>query len=361
MSISANKGEWSELYVLFKLLAEQKIYSGDGNLNKLKAYYPILRIIRDELERRLEYSLDKDLVVVSENSEEIVKISVSEFLEMSDRLFARIQRGASGGGAFEIPELDDFLKKIHCERVKAKSADKADIHLVIHDYHTGLEPNLGFSIKSDAGSAPTLLNASTPTTFTFVIECKNMDDCAVDAINKIEGRRKLQDRVNAIVVKGGKLKFAGMPNSIFENNLRMIDSYLPEIIGNMLVDSYVERNMNIKDAVERLSKKNPLNFNMSGGHDHYGYKIKSLMVCTALGMLPSKPWTGRYEATGGYIVVKSSGDIICFHIYDRNMLEDYLYNNTKFETPKSGRYNMGTIYKKDGRLYFNLVLQIRFI
>lgn len=90
-------------------------------------------------------------------------------------------------------------------------------------------------------------------------------------------------------------------------------------------------------------------------------KIKSLMVATALGMLPSKAWSGRYEATGGYLVVKSDGDVICFHLYDRNLLEDYLFNNTKFETPSKSRYQMGEVYRSGDRYYFNLVLQIRFL
>lgn len=85
------------------------------------------------------------------------------------------------------------------------------------------------------------------------------------------------------------------------------------------------------------------------------------MVCIALGMLPATRWNGKYEATGGYIVVKSDGDVICFHIYDRNLLEDYLFCNTKFETPKSSRYEMGQIYKRGDKYFFNLILQIRFI
>ena len=52
--ITANKGEWSELYVLFKLLGEKKIHAGDGQLNKLEIYYPIISILRDELKRHIE-------------------------------------------------------------------------------------------------------------------------------------------------------------------------------------------------------------------------------------------------------------------------------------------------------------------
>ena len=361
MALTANKGEWSELYVLFKLLSDKRIYAGDGNLNKLEAFYPVLSVLRDELTRNLEYSINNDIVIVTEDGYEVSRINVTDFIGQSEILFSSIQNAPKGKGAFEIPSINDFLGKIHCQKIKAKSSDKADIHVVIHDYHTGMKPKLGFSIKSDAGSSPTLLNASKPTTFVYEVVCNSFNDEKMNTINAIGGRRKLQDRVNAIAEMGGVLKFANIPNSIFESNLRMIDSYLPEIIGWMIADSYLVRDMNIRRAVDRIRNSNPLNYNLTDGHDFYGYKLKALMVCTALGMLPATQWNGRYEATGGYIVVKEDGDVICFHLYDRNLLEDYLFYNTKFETPKSERYEMGNIYKIGDKYFFNLILQIRFI
>lgn len=359
--ITANKGEWSELYVLFKLLGDRKVHAGDGNLNKLEAYYPVLKILRDEIKRHLEYSIDKDIVIITKDNTEIARINVADFLSRSNELFKHIQEGANGSGAFEIPSINDFLDKIHCQKIKAKSVDKADIHIVIHDYHTGMNPGLGFSIKSDAGSSPTLLNASSPTIFTYEIVGGQMNDNIAENINAINRRRWLQDRVCAILATGAKLKFYSVPHSTFDNNLRMIDSNLPEIIGWMMADCYAKRNMNIKKSVDRINLINPLKYNLTQGHDYYGYKVKSLMVNTALGMLPAKLWSGRYEANGGYIVVKSDGDIICFHLYDRNLLEDYLFNNTKFDTPDRKRYDMGKIYRNGDQYFFNLVLQIRFI
>ena len=359
--LKGNKGEWSELYVLFKLLGEGKVYSGDGLLNRLESFYPVLNILRDELDRHLEYLIDKDIVVVTENDNEIARINVTEFLEKSKELFLHIVGKHDKKAAFEIPVLEGFLNKIHCEKIKAKSKDKADIHIVIHDYHTGLKPQLGFSIKSDAGSNPTLLNASKPTVITYELVGNEINDNIVNEINSINGNRKIQDRVNEIYSKGMSLNFYEIKNVVFRNNLRLIDSCLPDIIAWMLQDCYYKRDMKIVNAVERIHSVNPLDYDLSNGHDFYGYKIKSLMVCTALGMLPATTWNGRYEATGGYIVVKKDGDVICFHIYDRNLLEDYLFHNTKFETPKNERYQMGQIYKIGDKYYFDLVLQIRFL
>ena len=112
--LKGNKGEWSELYVLFKLLGEGKVYSGDGLLNRLESFYPVLNILRDELDRHLEYLIDKDIVVVTENDNEITRINVTEFLEKSKELFSCIVDKHDKKAAFEIPVLESFLNKIHC-------------------------------------------------------------------------------------------------------------------------------------------------------------------------------------------------------------------------------------------------------
>ena len=42
MALTGNKGEWSEIYTLLKLLGEGKVYAGDQNLNKIQdLFYPI--------------------------------------------------------------------------------------------------------------------------------------------------------------------------------------------------------------------------------------------------------------------------------------------------------------------------------
>ena len=44
-----NKGEWSEFYVLLKLLADGKIFNADKNVRKMSnIFFPIIKIIREE-------------------------------------------------------------------------------------------------------------------------------------------------------------------------------------------------------------------------------------------------------------------------------------------------------------------------
>ena len=54
MPLTGNKGEWSEIYTLLKILSDKNIYSGDSELNKVETLlFPIIKIIRDYFLLRL--------------------------------------------------------------------------------------------------------------------------------------------------------------------------------------------------------------------------------------------------------------------------------------------------------------------
>ena len=168
--IKGNKGEWSEIYVLFRLLGEGKVHAGDADLNKLNLYYPILNIIREE-SKKYEYKPDKEqnIVVIDEDGQEFTRISMDKFMEESAKLLDAI-KSAGNQRSFEVPDAACFMSQIGCTKLKAPSKDKADIHIVIHDLRTNMKPLLGFSIKSQLGSASTLLNPSDPTNITYNIQ-----------------------------------------------------------------------------------------------------------------------------------------------------------------------------------------------
>jgi type II restriction enzyme len=89
--------------------------------------------------------------------------------------------------------------------------------------------------------------------------------------------------------------------------------------------------------------------------------MKMLLLDVALGMTPAKEWSGRYDANGGYLVVRQDGEIVCYHFYYQNDVEDYLFYNTRFERASRSRYNYGSLYRgDDGAVRIKLNLQIRF-
>lgn len=357
--ITGNKGEWSEIYALFKLLGDKQLFLGNKDIEKLEGLvYPIIKILRTENNGNFEYSIQDEIILIS-GSEEVLKIPISEFKSKAVFLLSAIKENKER--TFSIPEIESFMNTINCIALKAGSSAKTDITIVIHDQRTGQQPTLGFSIKSQLGSPSTLLNAGKTTNFIYKITGANLTISDIEEINTIDSRSKIMDRITQIQDKGGEFLFERTERQIFSNNLVLIDSLLPQILSKIVFDFYSSEFSHLTDLVRKIAEINPLNFDIENEHKFYEYKIKRFLTDVALGMMPSIVWSGQYDATGGYLIVKENGDVLCYHIYNRNEFEDYLLNNTKLDTASSSRHGFGEIYEIYGDLYFNLNLQIRFI
>lgn len=358
MALTGNKGEWSEIYTLFRLLGEGKVHAGDANLNKLDLYYPILNIIREE-SKRYEYKPNKqqNIVIIDEDGNEYARISMDKFMEESTLLLDAIK--STNQRAFEIPRAEGFMNEIGCTKLKAPSADKADIHIVIHDLRTNMTPELGFSIKSQLGSPSTLLNAGETTNIRYQVMGGTITDKELAEINAVKDHLP---RMQALSERGYRLEYSDIEHQTFKNNLLFLDTCMPEFVAACLIcDSMPNATSSIKDAVEIVASRNPFGFTGKDVAAFYEHKMKVLLLDAALGMTPAKEWKGRYDANGGYLVVKKDGEIICYHFYNRNDVEDYLYYNTRFERASRSRYHFGSLYRgEDGMVYMKLNLQIRF-
>jgi type II restriction enzyme len=103
-----------------------------------------------------------------------------------------------------------------------------------------------------------------------------------------------------------------------------------------------------------------MNYNTAQSSPFYAYKIKHLLTSAALGLMPATAWDGKFDANGGYLVVKKDGEILCYHFYDRNRFEDYLFSNAYLERSSTTRHEYATIVKEaDGILSFKLNFQVR--
>jgi hypothetical protein len=363
--ISFNKGEWSEVYTLIKLLADGKLYAADQDLNRIEdIYYPLIKILRSEsdnsgVEREYEYYYDEDLIIrildgLTGNS--LVELTVQEFREKSLSLFQEIR--TRSGRSFEIPGIEDFLMQIKITKPKERSSNKRDITIVVHDIITGFKPTLGFSIKSKIGQPATLLNASRATNFIYRFDGPDTNEDEIKSINDIHS--SIKDRIYTLESKGYQIKFLHMQNDVFKSNLQMIDTVFPQIISDMLLN-YCKGHCGstLDNLVSYLETDNPCSFS-STEHPFYRYKIKNFLIDIALGMRPSETWRGVYDANGGYIVVRNDGELVCYHVYNRNEFQEYLLKNTRLEQADRSRHNFGHLYMENGEIYINLNLQIRF-
>ncbi len=360
MAMKGNKGEWSEVYTLFKLLGDRELHSGDGQLEKVAdLFYPIISILRQESSGEQQYHIQSESIRITNGDKEI-NISIKDFQEKAKILFESI-KASRGSASFALPEIEAFMSSINCDKLKASSKDKSDIRIIIEDIRTGVNPTLGFSIKSQLGSASTLFNASGSTNVLYSITGEKLSAADIEAINSIKPKKGLiKDRISALRNKGADICFQRMVSRTFHNNLVLIDSLMPRILDEMIKLYYIEGISSLKDIVSKLEESNPLAYDMENGHHFYEYKIKRFLTDIALGMTPAKIWNGHYDVTGGYLVVKEDGDILCYHIYNKNDFEDYLLNNVKFDTPSTSRHGFASIENDGDANTFKLNFQLRF-
>jgi hypothetical protein len=360
--IKGNKGEWSEIYVLLKLLGDGKVYAADENLKPLDLHFPILEVIREERPGEQCKYIPATTVKVFAGDVQVAEYPASEFTIKASELF-NVIKSASGEAAFPATNIEAFMGAIRCKKLKSPPPNignarlgKTDITMKVHDPNTGHEPVCGFSIKSELGHAPTLLNAGRTTN--FIYEVKGLTVVDIEDINIIDTRTKIIDRMKAIRDKGN-ISFSRLADDIFAGNLEIVDSSLEKILAYALSYYYSDEAITCSDAVVLLTQRNPLNARAPQGY--YAAKFKKFLTAIALGMIPSKLWDGRDEAAGGYIIVTQSGDVLAYHIYNRDSFEEYLLKNTKFERASTTRHGFASLYTEGGRTYINLNMQIRFI
>ncbi len=359
--LTGNKGEWSEPYALLKLLAEGKLYLGDENFNKVKGiFYPIIKVLRHEKERSVEFSIQDKLIVISDGKL-LFKIPIAQFVNNAKICFDKIKTAKKGKGSFEIPEIENFLASFSITTLKAKSKLKNDITIQVTDPNTFLSPALGFSIKSQMGRPSTLLNASGATNFTFLLKGKSLSKLEIGQVKAV---KEFSEKLRLLKSFGASLEFEKVDNEIFQSNLQTIDYNFDKILSEMLVLFYandVASENTVKKFIESITKKNSIGYNLKINSSMYEMIMKKFLTDYALGMRAAEVWKRNYQATGGYLIVKEDGELICYHFYFTKNFEDYLFNNTKLETPDPERHKFGDVYEEAGKQKMKLNLQIRFI
>ncbi len=359
--IKGNIGEWSEPYVLFKLMAEGKIYLGDKNFNKvIDVYYPIISILRHEQNRDVQFKKIDDIVVITDGKL-LFQVPFVEFIENSKICFNEIINSKQVKGTFGIPIIETFLNSFSITSLKAKSKLKNDVTIQIEDKNTYFAPSLGFSVKSQLGQPSTLLNASGATNFTYNIEGKILTDYEIKIINNT---KKFADKIRILQEFGAFLVFDKVDNEIFKSNLQVIDYNFAFILSEVLLQYYsnnIPSENTVAKFIEKISLENKINYNLDINPSIYELIMKKFLTDYALGMRAAEVWKRNYQATGGYLIVKKDGELVCYHFYFAKSFEDYLYNNTKLETPDPKRYNIGKVYNENNIQKMKLNLQIRFI
>lgn len=369
-----NAGEWAELYALIKILSDGKLFPADGDQNIIEdSYYPVISIpMCNEADKSpIEFKVEsKNKTIIINTPDKKTTITMDELRSEASRFFTIISSRV--GRSFSVPEIEPLLKRLQNPTTKQSNDKKADIHICLHDINTGQAINSGFSIKSKHSKPATLLNASRQTLFRYRIIDENSNKSVEESLATYDVNKKKvgsKTRIQNLHNNGYQLEFDHVVGESFSENLTLIDSSLELILAECLKYYMNSNKTSLSYIVEEIAKTNPCNFrakDTSRITDFYIYKVKRFLIDAALGMMPSKPWKGLFDASGGYIIVKETGDVVCYHIFSWNTFQDYLYNNLKFEAPSStgkgskSSFNYALPIEINGDTFIDICLQIRF-
>lgn len=385
-SLRGNIGEWSEIYVFFRLLASGRMNVADESLTAIPdEFYKILAILRKESQSDNQYLRAEDRIIIkikNDISGELNEfaMSIEQFAHNADVLLKNLKEQTGRSAAY--PEIQSFMNELRISSIK-DIGHKRDITISIEDFHCGMAQTLGFSIKSFLGHQSTLFNPGAGTNFIYKVVFPDNINVDCDSFNAetYNGQpSKISARISKIESLGGKISFYDIQSDCLKQNLRTIDDGLPLILSYALLYKYFYSLSSWDEIIDKLNTINPLEYRIASNSPVYEVKIARFLQDAALGMTPETPWNGFYDAEGGQIIVKKDGDIVCYHIYEQNRFRRYLLNSTKFDQPSTGEdennpghirldpktgkpkkpYLFGWLYKEGNDFYMKLNLQVRF-
>jgi len=187
-------------------------------------------------------------------------------------------------------------------------------------------------IKSHIGSSPTLFNCSQSSGFVYKVV-----GCDVDGMHRLNYRGGFLDIISAIKEEYS-LEYAGCRNEIFEQNIRVVDSRMDEILQNAILMhvGYIDDldASSIPEISKALATLNPIG--VRNPEVFYDAKLKAFLFASFAGMTASTEWNGRKKLTGGYIDVDREGELLYYRAISDDIFENYLFNHTYVDRPDRG-------------------------
>lgn len=266
-----NKGEWSEMYIFFKLMSDRKVYVADKDMNKLKdVFLNIVSIIREEVAGKEYRYFTGDKVVITLNGETVMTLDSSLFTEKAARVWKMITEN-KGNTTFTDEEIKEFLESIFIHNISAPAQKKndyfggtKDIVLDTIDYRSGVSQIMGFSCKSDIDAASTLFNASGDNTNFEYELVGNINDDVMNEFNSLfnEVIRKgvvchdvaTGSRMNYLKSCGIDVKFASpVKETARQNLIRCGGLETPAVVAEMLKYYYYDKSGTDTSLDKRLN------------------------------------------------------------------------------------------------------------
>jgi len=352
MTLVGNRGEWSELYCLLRILSQGKLQVADFNLNPIhERVFEVQAVTVKQQHGSQTIWIDRESIA----AEDAESVSNIEITKAANKILETIT-SAETGKSITMPEVVALLEKLGINKVAAGSQSKSDLTLRVLDPFLRTSQLLSFSIKSQLGSPATLFNASKSTNFDYLIEA---DERQLVLLRLHAGNPATM--LSSAHGEGVLVRPLGPVDPRFRMNLLLIDSRMPELLGSLVMLHFESGLSKVSELTDELTLADPLELGKELSKTFYRHKIKTFLTDCALGMTPTSKWDGTHSSNGGYIVVSDTGRLLCLHSFDRDMFNEYLLRSTKLERGSRTRHDYGYLIEEHNRAHIRLNLQIRFV
>ena len=343
-TIKRNKGELSEIYALCKVIHQRYLNYGDMQAQPTADTVQVVSIHTDQGQICLGQS-DISIVPIGGGATQHLRLDQLITQPELDQILQDIQQGV---GTFSVQALSEKAYLLGMEKTKGSAYEKADLLMSFIEHNVAFDRQ-GTSVKSFLGNSPTLLNASQATNFIYQIN--GLKPHHIDMVNAIDSSAKVKDRLAKIIELGGELVFLRCENPIYEDTLRKVDSQMPEILAQGLLAFFQKRFGN------RLSDY-PNSLLTASRAEQVACRLKDFVKSTMLGIFPTQHWDGCLSANS-VLLIDPVGQLLFYHTNKDNVLKEFFYQHTFFDTASTTRHRFGALYAEGNQLHFKLNLQLR--
>jgi hypothetical protein len=366
LSDSKNLGEWSELYVLARLLANgrvQEAHPEDFGALLLMHDIDSVRLQGQYQGKELRYVIEGGNVAVFGAGLHRADILRDELGRRAQALFVAMQAAKSKGLVSSLPEGHHLRGLLLKDSVAASAHVRNDLEARL----AGQARYRGYSIKSQVHTPSSLLNASSATNFVYeVVRRQAQNSSSIPAFGNSH-----KTNIRRLHQAGFRLKFLRVDNKTFGANLRTVHPELPRVIGRSLYAACLQRSRSVNSVLTRafppsigdLRLPNGISISLRSDASRDGFEIalfKDFLGEVQLGMVPATRWVRPEDDFGGRLLVSRDGDVLVESYGGMDALQSRLYDSLSFEQGVRSKHDYGYPYVESGRTYLKLNLQLRF-
>lgn len=340
-----NKGEWSEFYAFLKIIATGEL----SVLDKEDASATKVAVVRVRKNGQTFMPNHAALyrVVAEGNSDKPKLYPLGNAAVVRDCVASLLSQIHQSSGTFGHPESESLAEKLGVSVKSEGRHTKGDLSLQFIRPDSG-QPSAAHdvSVKSWLGGAPTLFNASAKGTRLVY----SVDDAPTSMLEHLfQERAKPRDTLSQIREARGRVTFLEFASAEMAENAKALRA--KEALAHLVLSHYQKKDSGRTTMAYVVSKV------ATADQKPMRAALRDFLRAAALGMTSSAVWELEMSASDNYLLVSSTGDLIC--ILGRNKVEDFLYQLAYVDTPSTTRYDFGYPYKTESGWRVALNFQLR--